>query len=979
MKLYMKLYTKSYKIVLAFALALLLASCREDTLGNGEPELPGDTFVGDVREMSLGPETAGFHSEKFTLVLMAPDGSLIRRTGIHRRSGDRSRLTLDTGLCDGVFRLMYLEYPIEENSALADLKGEFDVAQFGLGSRVEIADGHVAVLDSYDEEIGLPGKGTEEEPYEITSYSNLIKLAQTVNSEEKNALITSDTHFRQTGKIDMYQASREVDRRYGWQPIGASSALPFRGHYHGAAISTLIIDRPNSAGVGLFGYVHNAAFDGVSFTNSAISGNFATGTLVGASLVGGNDRGIVTMTDCHVSGCEITGSDGSVAVGGLLGVADMHTRAYFQNCSSEDNEITASYNAGGLAGGAGMYSCVAFSDCSNSSPVTAAYAGAGGLVGTCDSLYTTACSNAGIIRGATGYNGTDTKNSGIGAGGLAGGSGMATLTSSSNSGQVSGYAGVGGLVGSTRVKGSDAEAYMYNNVVARYCWNEGTVSGTDCVGGIMGEAQAGTYAVYNTGPVTGNRYVAGIAGCTSIAVTHNSINTGEVSGVDYVSGIVGKTQFGSIALNHNYGKLTGSGSHLGGIVALAGNNTIIHYCGNFGEISSTGKGPVGGIVGEIGDPRKWTAMNIAECVIGSMEVVMGFVGPLLAITEHPIAAASKTLKNFLRFSEVATDAGLLISDTVLWGMGVDEMIEEEEVAELEATLNEKSVKVNEEIKAKMKSMRAAATYTSGGFDSMALADGYLGQLESTLGYYESDGGELAFNEKINLTREERAGYLEKVHKTNEIIHQVVSGVCIIVGTAASIGGIVLSGGAAAPFVVAGSLASIAGGLNAITKSCMEFEENAVFITQCINAGRISAASGDVGGLVGRLQDNSIIRDCLNTAGGPANGQPFIGKAGNNVKAWRMLSLDSWCSWDRLDGLYSDCTYAIYYPSAGNQTANDLRTYGIWLMKDADVTNPTFYKGVDEKWDVGTSESARWRFGSSATNTFPVPAWSEMRE
>ncbi len=856
-----------YPILFALAAALLLPACTDEIDGPDEPEFPGDTFVGDTRVMALGPETEGFSSPGFTLVLQAPDGSMISRTGQHQRSGASSRLTLDTGLSDGEYRLMYLEYPIEENPALADLKSEFATTQFGLGSRVEIAGGTVTVLDTYDEEIGLPGKGTADEPYEISSYNNLIKLAQVVNSEEKNSLITADTHFRQTGKIDMYQASREVDRRYGWLPIGANPALPFRGHYHGAAISTLIIDREHSAGVGLFGYVHNAAFDGVSFSNSAISGNFATGMLVGASLTGGNDRGMLTITDCHVSGCEVTGSDESVGIGGLLGAADMHTRAYLQNCSSTDNKISAAYNAGGLAGAAGIYSCLAFSDCVNTSPVSASYAGAGGMVGSCDSLYTTACSNAGIIRGAMAYSPGDTKNSGIGAGGLAGGAGMTSVTSSSNTGAVSGYAGVGGLIGSTRVKGSDADAYMYNNVVARYCWNEGEVSGTECVGGLMGEAQAGTYAVYNTGRVSGTSYVAGIAGCTSIAVVHNAINTGEVSGGDYVAGIVGKTQFGSIALNHNYGPLAATGRNLAGVVALAGNNTIVHYCGNFGDLNATGTGPVGGIVGEIGDPREWTAMNIAECVIGSMEVVMGFVGPLLAVTEHPIAQASKVLKNFLRVAEVATDAGLLISDTVLWGMGVDEMIEEEEVAELQATLDEKSISINEEIKSCMRQMRASATYASGAFDTSALAEGYLTELESTLAYYESEGGELAFNEEINLTREDRAGYLEKTHKTNEIIHQVVSGVCILVGTVASIGGIVATGGAAAPFVIAGSLASIAGGLNAITKSCMEFEDNAVFISQCVNTGAIRASSGDVGAIAGRVEDNSIVRDCLNTGNG----------------------------------------------------------------------------------------------------------------
>ena len=58
------------------------------------------------------------------------------------------------------------------------------------------------------------------------------------------------------------------------------------------------------------------------------------------------------------------------------------------------------------------------------------------------------------------------------------------------------------------------------------------------------------------------------------------------------------------------------------MVGLGGNNTIIHYCGNHGKvINKTGK-HIGGIVGEVGDPRKWTGWNIAECIIGAAEIVM---------------------------------------------------------------------------------------------------------------------------------------------------------------------------------------------------------------------------------------------------------------------------------------------------------------------------------------------------------------------
>lgn len=959
-------------------LSALLSGCNNDTPLTPSEENGVDKFIGNTREITLGAEASGFNSTSFTLALEAPDGSIIKREGSHLRRNRESHLTLSTGLADGEYRLLYFEYPITENPSLYDLADTFSTTQFGLGSRIEVKQGIVTVLDSFDEDLGFPGKGTAEEPYEISSYNSLLKLAQIVNSEERNELITENTHFRQTGKIDMYQASREADRRYGWLPIGANSALPFRGHYHGSEISTLIIDRPNSAAVGLFGYVYNTQIDNFTLTNSAISGNFAVGGIVGASVMSGNARGLISFTDCRVSGCELTGSDGSVAIGGLLGMVDMQSRAYFHDCTSSSNTITGSYNVGGLAGGAGLYSSIIFSNCNNYSPISADYSGAGGLIGTCDTIQVAACSNSARIQGALKYKSGEKNNSGIGAGGIIGGVGTATVSACNNSGEISGYAGVGGLVGSSRVKGSDSEAYLYNNVLFRYCNNVGPVKGTECIGGLVGEAQAGTYAVYNLGEISGQRYVGGVAGCTSIAVIHNAINTGKITGHDYCAGVVGKTQFGSLALDQNYGEVNGAGSHAAGITALAGNNTIIHYCSNFGNIKSTGTGPVAGLVAEVGDPRKWTAMNTAECVIGSMEVIMGFVGPLMAVSGHSIAALSHSLEVFLHISEVATDSALLFSDSVLWAMGLAEMVEPEELSENSAELSAAVGDVNNKIKQDMVALRNQWNPVVTGFDASGLSSGFNNCLTSTLNFYESDGGADKFNEEINLTREERAEYLERMHETNEIVHQVIAGVCIVVGTAATIGGLVASGGAAAPFVIAGAAASIAGGLNAITKTALEFEDNAVVISQCVNAGQVSSSGGDTAGLVARLQDKSILRDCLNTGNGPGKGDPFVAKKGNDVELRRLLSLADCHSWGDMHYPSQYDGAAIWWPEADDNDVIQANLSNITILKThEEVIKPSTYSSIHKNWKVGDSDSP-WMI-PAGSNAFPVPAKSEMQK
>lgn len=969
-----------YHLLTSFFIAAgLLASCSDDLPNPGtEPGEVPDNYVGNTGRFTFGQEVKGFNYENFTLRLKAPDGSIISRRGKHLRRNDVSDFNLSIGLADGEYEMLYLEYATAENPALADMAEKFPISQYGLGAKVKVSNGTITVLDSYDEDTELFGEGTAENPYKIGSYHHIQKLARYVNSEETNHLITRDTYFEQTADIDMYQASFEADRRYGWLPIGASTTHPFRGHYKGRKLTHLFIDRPHTAGVGLFGFLHNASLSDIILKDSEICGNFAIGGIAGASIMSGADRGLVTFTDCSVIGSTIKGSEESVSAGGIAGAIDMNSRACFQNCISDGNEVSATYNAGGLLGGCALYSYLNMNSCTNSSSVTSDFSGAGGMVGSCDTVYVAACHNQGSIRGGAS---SKEREKAIGSGGIIGGGNIVSITSCDNIGTVDGYAGVGGLLGSTRLKGSDTETYMFGNVMLRYSYNDGTVSGNDCVGGIVGESQTGSYAVYNTGKVTGTRYVAGIAGYTTLAVVHNAINTGEISGTDYVGGIIGKTTFGSVALDHNYGKATATGSHLGGIIALAGNNTVMHYCGNYGALDSRGNGPVGGLIGEVGDPRTWTGMNIAECVVGVLEIGMSALGPVIAVGEHFVAAVSHSFAIFLKVSEVLADASLLITDTGLLGTGIYEMLEPEEVEAMSEEVGVSCLEINSKVKGAMASIRSGHDVNLEVFDGASLQKGYVSSLESTLDYYETEGNDEKFNASLNLTREEREEALEKSHKTNEIIHSVVAGVCILVGTVAAVGGAIASGGAAVPFIVAGSMASMAGGLNAITKSTLEFEENVVVITQCVNAGDISARTGHAAGMVGRLQDASILRDCLNTGNGPGFGNPFAHECGSNVQIHSVISLaQDFSSWSAPQSYRHVQNGVVYQPGATEDDGYRCwYSSGVTVMDVAAIANPASYTLHDSSWKVGADDKSRWKLGSTASNTFPVPNYSEMRK
>ena len=150
-------------------------------------------------------------------------------------------------------------------------------------------------------------------------------------------------------------------------------------------------------------------------------------------------------------------------------------------------------------------------------------------------------------------------------GGIAGamadsGEGSARITDCFFKGSVSGKLQVGGIVGSVGLKnvvercGNDATvtgteqvggiagANSFGNVY--YCRNKGSVGGADaeCVGGVIGEVQnyAEVLACYNTGSVTGSKYLGGVAGKVYVAsMPLGCYNVGEVTSAVYSGGAFG--------------------------------------------------------------------------------------------------------------------------------------------------------------------------------------------------------------------------------------------------------------------------------------------------------------------------------------------------------------------------------------------------------------------------------------------------------
>jgi hypothetical protein len=217
------------------------------------------------------------------------------------------------------------------------------------------------------------GSGTDIDPYQIATLSNLYWIA--ANSGNWNK------YYIQTAEIDASSTSGWAGG--GWTPIG-NSTTKFTGSFNGQghSISTLFISRSGSDNQGLFGYTNGATIQNVGLPYVSIIGN----SLVG-SLVGYNSNS--SVSNCYSTG-SVTGTD---YTGGLIGFHGPNT---VNNCYSTAN-VSGKYEAGGLVG---YFSGGTISNCYSSGNVTTDYTG-GGLAGTNYGTVNNCYSN-GSVSAATG-------------------------------------------------------------------------------------------------------------------------------------------------------------------------------------------------------------------------------------------------------------------------------------------------------------------------------------------------------------------------------------------------------------------------------------------------------------------------------------------------------------------------------------------------------------------------------------------------
>lgn len=947
------------KMMLCLLLVLpMMASCSDNdsdsSLGTAD-----DDYCGVSLSLQVKEQTAKLEEKQLVCRIAAPDGSIIKRDCSHTRRDGVSTIAMPVGLKNGEYRLLSFEYtlPTPEGE-----HGEYTTAHYGLGFRIMVNNGKATILDRYNSDYEMSGSGTKDDPFLITSYPHLMKLAVMANKGK-----TDGVYFKQADDINLGYASYLCSHTDGWLPIGSSTNSAFSGYYdgNGKAVSGIKCNRPNSLGIGLFGFIEQASIKRVTVKDSQFAGNFAVGAVAGMILSAGGTRNVSMLDSCFVSNCTVTGSENSVSVGGVLGGIDLYARGNIYDCHTDSaTSVSADYNTGGVVGASGVYTATLISECSNAATVTAKYAGAGGIIATADTLHVLTSQNAGHI--ASGNGGGDIKR---GTGGICGGSGVSAFTGCSNSGSVDGKEGVGGILGSTRLGQDDNVACVFNNTYLRYCQNSGTVTGDNSVGGLCGEAQFGCFGSLNTGKVTGKDYVGGAAGYTSVAVVHNSANSGAIYGNSYVSGIVGKSNMGSYAMCQNFNSVVGSGRHVAGIVGLTANNTVIHYCGNFGYVKG-GLDYVGGIVGEIGEEKEMEAIDIAECVFGSLEIISSFVGPVCAVVEGAYEGA----KTAVMAVEISTEAIMKIGSLVMNGFTIAEICEPHELEDKELAITAGLKARQDEVMTSLKALRNNATMASSIFAMQPISE-YGGAMNNLSDWLTAeDGGDetnnTTFCNNINELRHEIAEDVEDMNKSRELTFLAASGVFFVISTAAFIGS-VATGGAALP-VCLGVFSGVVGGSLSIVKGTTNYPENIVAVTQCVNTGNVESESKSdlTGGIGGRISHRAKVNDCLNTGEGNGDGGHMAGYLGADAEFVRCLSIADAGSWDGICENYGTSIYMnqVYYCADKNEYARGTR------LTAGEVSNTSSYGG----WQMDTDKKWWTLPAVTAGQTFPVPYNSQMK-
>lgn len=230
------------------------------------------------------------------------------------------------------------------------------------------------------------GKGTQDDPYIITSGGELAYLANLVNSGNSQYAqlcyeLGCDIVLNDTADYALWDSIQPENK---WTPIGGTDdAVGFSGTFdgNGHSVSGMYVSGEYEYS-GLFGEVSNGCIKNLIVKNSYVSATDNCGGIVGYihgdMLIGADIR------NCAFSGMVIASGDNAGGIAGSIEAQGDENFMTIEQCYSLGTVIAQGNNAGGIAGLAYANSGdVKIAECFSASEVSSENENAGGIAGVC--------------------------------------------------------------------------------------------------------------------------------------------------------------------------------------------------------------------------------------------------------------------------------------------------------------------------------------------------------------------------------------------------------------------------------------------------------------------------------------------------------------------------------------------------------------------------------------------------------------------
>ena len=394
---------------------------------------------------------------------------------------------------------------------------------------------------------------------------------------------------------------------------------------------------------------------------------------------------------------------------------------------------------------------------------------------------------------------------------------------------------------------------------------------------------------------------------------------------------------------------------------------------------------IGGIAGEIGDPKKWTSEDTFRIIISCAAVVVPAIKQSISFGVANAFATAMTLGARGTTRSFDGDRFIVNYDLTLTRQGG---INKENFSSITSALQ--PFMNNDEYDAYIEGISSLNDQTINTIQATLnstrtehdIYGAFVQYNQDVVEYSVAESTSEEYFQRISDLLNERANDIAHMEKVDEIIHWTVFASTIAGSIAISIatGGAAAGSTAAIIRNVVKYTCALAGVANAVSWSCTNFEQNTVILSQCVNQGTLKAEKDSyLGGFAGVLHEYGIVSECLNLGSIEATDKSSYGQITTTAKSKCEIEdciLAGGKSWNGYDidkkkiGADMD---NIYYWADGKGSSHTTNSSTDIKTKE-DLANPDTYKGLS----LGDNGN-HWIMSQYNDLTLPVPYRSRFME